>query len=571
MTPIQGTTPNAISWQGLLDKLVETSGAEGAAKISADNRSLVFTATVNGVESPVTVRIPDDLELPGEVDEAAIASLVGKLSDPAFNLTEGEIAAFKEQITKIYNDASAAVAETKSRSTGSVMFDLYKLMALLVEVAQSQRDAARDLRSAQSAQIQNSIQSQADTQSKAALVGLIVGVVCGAISAIVSGVMLIKQGNAYKNQLSAARSSGADAAQTNANMVKGADTAAHANAQLQKVEGQVGENVASTVKGEMNGKVAATRATYDQKTQVVAEKQQALNAAEGDLAAARAAIAPKEAAVAQAQQAADAARATAGIQDPQKSATAAKMDYIRDCLNNQQPTDNEQLAKFDTAIQAESTLATAKTELANAQQPIAGKELAVTNARDALQAAKGEQEAARANYRASLQSAADAYADKYESAVSADGPNSPAAKSARDNMRMAQAYAGSKLAEAGVTTAAEHRADVTAANDAVDRATQRLNANADYRDALHNIEVFSGINAINTAIGNMLQGMTQNITGMINAEATKKGAEQEQQKDQLDQVKDLFQQAQGLIDSVVQLMQAVASAESQSMRDAIQA
>ena len=570
MTPIQGTTPNAISWQGLLDKLVETSGVEGAAKISADNRSLVFTATVNGVESPVTVRIPDDLELPGEVDEAAIASLVGKLSDPAFNLTEGEIAAFKEQITKIYNDASAAVAETKSRSTGSVMFDLYKLMALLVEVAQSQRDAARDLRSAQSAQIQNSIQSQADTQRSAAMVGLIVGVVCGAVSAIVSGVMLVKQGNAYKNQLSAARSSGADAAQTNANMVKGADTAAHANAQLQKVEGQVGENVASTVKGEMNGKVAAMRATYDQKTQVVAEKQQALNAAEGDLAAARAAIAPKEAAVNEAQQAVNAARAEAGIQDPQKSATAAKMDYIRDCLNNQQPTDNEQLAKFDTAIQAESTLATAKTELANAQQPIAGKELAVTNARDALQTAKGEQEAARANYRASLQSAADAYADKYESAVSADGPNSPAAKSARDNMRMAQAYAGSKLAEAGVTTAAEHRADVTAANDAVDRATQRLNANADYRDALHNIEVFSGINAINTAIGNMLQGMTQNITGMINAEATKKGAEQEQQKDQLDQVKDLFQQAQSLIDSVVQLMQAVASAESQSMRDAIQ-
>ena len=460
MTPIQGTTPNAISWQGLLDKLVETSGVEGAAKISADNRFLVFTATVNGVESPVTVRIPDDLELPGEVDEAAIASLVGKLSDPAFNLTEGEIAAFKEQITKIYNDASAAVAETKSRSTGSVMFDLYKLMALLVEVAQSQRDAARDLRSAQSAQIQNSIQSQADTQRSAAMVGLIVGVVCGAVSAIVSGVMLGKQVNSYKNQLSAARSSGADAAQTNANMVKGADTAAHANAQLQKVEGQVGENVASTVKGEMNGKVAATRATYDQKTQVVAEKQQALTGAEGERATAEAAVHTKEAAVNEAQQAADAARATAGIQDPQKSATDAKAEYVRDCGNNQQPADQAQLAKFDTAIQAESTLATAKTELANAQQAMPGKELAVTNARDALQTAKGEQEAARINYRASLQSAADAYASKYESAVSADGPNSPEAKSARDNMRMAQAYAGSKLAEAGVTTAAEHRADV---------------------------------------------------------------------------------------------------------------
>ena len=566
MTPIQGTTPNAISWQGLLDKLAETSGA---AKISADNRSLVFTATVNGVESQVTVRIPDDLELPGEVDEAAITSLVGKLSDPAFNLTEGEIAAFKEQITKIYNDASAAVAETKSRSTGSVMFDLYKLMALLVEVAQSQRDAARDLRSAQSAQIQNSIQSQADTQRSAAMVGLIVGVVCGAVSAIVSGVMLGMQGNSYKNQLSAARSSGADAAQTNANMVKGADTAAHANAQLQKVEGQVGEPIATDVRNAMDAKLAAPKARVERaEAALTPEKQAQLQTAQFELNELRAGGVKDPQAIQQAQSEVTQTRAAAGIPEG-KTAAKAKFDYVRECAKSGNAADEAKMLNYDKAIQAENKLAAANK--APTAEQLTAKETAVTNLRAEINDAKTELSAAKSEYRASIKNAADAYADKYEAAVAADGPNSKAAQTARNEMRMARAYAGSKLQEQGVSTAAEHRLDVAEATDAVDRATQRLNASADYRDALHNIEVFSGINAINTAIGNMLQGMTQNITGMINAEATKKGAEQEQQKDQLDQVKDLFQQAQSLIDSVVQLMQAVAAAESQSMRDAIQA
>ena len=563
--------PNAsVNWSALLNKLSEVSGTDGVQFSEAD-RSLTFTATVDGVEGKVVVRIPDDLDLPGEVDEAAITSLVEKLSDDSLGLTDEQVEAFKGQITKLYKDMSVAVANVQSTSTGSVMFDLYKLMALLVEVAQSQRDAARDLRTAQSQQVQNSIQNQADTQRNAALVGLIVGVVCGAISAIVSVGMLIKQGVSYKNQLSAARSSGADAAQANLDMVKGADTAAHANAQLQKVQSQVGEPIAGTVKNEMDGQVATQRNAFEEKTQLVAEKQQALDTAQGELDAMRAARAPKEAAVNTAQQAVDTARAEAEIQDPQRSAQGAKADYIRECMGRHEAPSEAKLSKFDNAIRAEESLKSAKTDLEKTDQAIASKALVVSTANDALQTAKTELETARTEYRASLQSAADAYADNYESALAADGPNSEAAKTTRAQMRMAQAYAGSKLAEEGVTTATEHRTDVADAHDRADKATQRLNSNADYRQSLRNIEVYAGINAINTSIGNMLQGMTQNLTAMINAEATRKGAEQEREKDQLEQSKDLFSQAQALIDAVVQLMQAVAAAESQSMRDAIQA
>ncbi len=566
--------PNAtsVNWGNLLNKLAESAGPNGV-QVSEANRSVTFSANVDGVESRITVRIPDDLDLTGAVDEAAIASLVEKLSDASFGLTEEQIAAFKEQITKIYKDMSVAVASVKSTSTGSVMFDLYRLMALLVEVAQSQRDAARQLRTAQSEQIQNSIQSQADTQRNAAMVGLIVGVVCGAISAIVSGVMLGMQGAAYKNQLSAARSSGADAAQTNADMIKSADTSAHADAQLRKVEGQVGERIATDVKGQMDGQVANARDTYVRKSNAVINKQQDYDTARNDLSAARADRSAKQTAVADAQRTVDAARAEAGIENAQRSATGAKADYIRECFGRHEAPADERLAKFDTAIRAEADLQSARTALGGAptEEAIAGMELAVSNANDALQTAKTEQQTARADYRAALKTAADGYADRYEAAVAADGPNAESAVKARSEMRMARAYSGSKLAEEGVTTAVEHRQDLAAAREGVDQANKRLNANADYRNALHNGEVYTGVNAINTAIGSMLQGMTQNITGMINAEATRKGAEQEQEKDQLEQTKDLFGQAQNLVDSVVQLMQAVAAAESQSMRDAIQA
>ncbi len=79
--------PNAsmVKWGNLLNKLSEADGAD-AVKFSEVDRSLIFTATVDGTDTQIAVRIPDDLDLPGEVDEAAITSLVGKLADPIVNL-----------------------------------------------------------------------------------------------------------------------------------------------------------------------------------------------------------------------------------------------------------------------------------------------------------------------------------------------------------------------------------------------------------------------------------------------------------------------------------------------------
>ena len=70
--------------------------------------------------------------------------------------------------------------------------------------------------------------------------------------------------------------------------------------------------------------------------------------------------------------------------------------------------------------------------------------------------------------------------------------------------------------------------------------------------------------------GNCVQSIIQNANAMQQAEVTKEGAVQEQQKEELEQMKDLFNQAGDLVQAVIQLMQAIGSAETQSMRDAIQ-
>ena len=72
------------------------------------------------------------------------------------------------------------------------------------------------------------------------------------------------------------------------------------------------------------------------------------------------------------------------------------------------------------------------------------------------------------------------------------------------------------------------------------------------------------------AIGNATQSFISGLTSYIQAGAKEGEAQQNKAQEELDQTKDLFTQAQSLVDAVVQLMQAVSQAETQSMRDAIQ-
>jgi hypothetical protein len=812
-------TNNGVTWDVIFNQLNGLGQTDAVEQLSDTNRSVTFTTNVNGTPTQLTVKIPDDLVLPSEVDPEEMDTLIDKLAT-ANELTADQKDALKSEVTRIYSEAAKALSSVRlsaSVSPGRVMFDLYQLMALLVEVGQTQRNAARDLRNTQNQQIQNSIQAQADAQRNAAIVGLAVGVTCGVITAAISMGMLMGQGAAYKTQVNAARASGMDAAQNKVNLLQEADTPEHAQAHLDKIMGSKdmptgkaleefkakidGADSVVKAKNGLDASKAAQEldvakeksATADAK---VAEAEKAVESADGKVKEAKAAFdsakadldkyvkehggitlkeneTPSEALAryedhinktdvgkaslrdevltaklknaakaedglktAQAEQAAqvkalgeakvaqqtaaadlkaaqtkaettakaagleegqkpkdletaqreyDAARmqevdrvlggkdlegikskidgsesvveakrnfeaakaakeldaakaksetADAKLADTQKALDSAKDEYLSACGENVSasedlktyalehgipeerlagtprealaryesyienskvgdaaiPRDETLVAKFNKAIEAQDRVETASAEVetqtlaldeAKVAQQTAAADLkaAQTKAETTAKAAGLKEneppkdfETARKEYRAALENEAESYADSYERAVATGAPKSEIAQ-ARKEMVMARAYVNNELMRTpGLrTTPTEYKAAMVEAKGVARAASDSLNANLDYRGALHRIETLSGLNAINTAIGNVLQSMTQSISGAINSEATRMGAEQQKEQEQLDQTKDLFQQAQSLIDSVIQLMQAVRQAETQSMRDAIQA
>ena len=578
-TPV-GNNPNPLSWLAVLNEVNGTTNASEAQQVSTSNRSVTFTSDMFGESISVTLNIPDDLDLPAEVTPDAINDLLAKLVDSKAISNYGEFMIVQDSIQKVYSQMAAALADTHSNSTGQVLFDLYQLMALLVEVAQSQRDAARDLRSTENQQIQNSIQAQADEQRAAALTGLIVGVTCGALSAIFSMAMMVGQGISYKGQINATRSSGMDAAQNKVSMLRNADTPEHAQAQLSKVTSErgMGTEMQQRISNEIQHSETVSKARFNY------EVAHGVEMAKNDVTAAKTpeALSQLEQAnhnVETAQN--ELTRASEDVNGAvetemfkvteTRSAAEAKQAYVSACEDVAQTPDDILMQKYNRAITAEQNLAEAKAAVAD--HPITKAQARY----DSMKASAAELgipdfEKARADYRAALELEADKYAAKYEGAVSR-GASKSEVDAARKDMRMARAIVNNELMKdpALQSTPTEYQKSLGDAMVASDSASQRLQGNIDYRQSLHRIEVFSGMNAINTAIGNMLMGMTQNISSMIGAEATRDGAETKMAEEQLDQTKDLFQQAQTLVNAAVQMMQAVRQAEAQSMRDAIQA
>lgn len=75
-----------------------------------------------------------------------------------------------------------STAPTLAAQAPEALFDVYALLRLLADVAQEQRDSARSIRKAYSAQAKIAIQQQADLQRSAAYTGLAMGLTACAIS-----------------------------------------------------------------------------------------------------------------------------------------------------------------------------------------------------------------------------------------------------------------------------------------------------------------------------------------------------------------------------------------------------
>ena len=464
-------------------------------------------------------------------------------------------------------------------------------MALMIEVAQSQRDAAREMRTAENLSVQKAIQNQADEQRAAAMVGMIVGITCGLASAAVSIGTMVGQGIAAKTQNQIMSQSGADAAKMHSTMLQNTDTVDHANAQLTQTTSKLGPNVATEVTNDF-----ATQMVDDQAGNLQTNFENAvrgLNDAKTDLAtktvnadAAKATLGVMEGEKINAQQNYDAK--TAVVAEKQQALETAKANEAKQNSffgRNEGTKAVEQAQRELDTAKAEQ--ATAKTTLDQKTQAVRDQDVRVQTLQgdvrtqqEAVKTAEGTLTKAKADYTKTVQDVAAQYQEKYQAAVERQANPPPGADkaqlkadvaTAKAKMEMAFAKEAQLLSQDGVMTPAEQKDLVTLARERVDVTTDRAQHRMEFKSAERKMTTLMGINNINQAIGGVMQSTASNLAGLRSAEAVRTGAESKKQEEMLDQTKDLFAQEQKLIDQVIQLFTAVIQAENQSMRDAIQA
>ena len=208
----------AVNWEALLSKLGDVQQTTDAA----GKTSFTVTMQVGGETKTCTFGIPDDLEVPKTIDEAAINSICDKLlaGKDAFNLSDADVKEIRDNLTSIFKELQTVDAASGASPKKTIMFDLYRMMALLVEVAQKQRDAAREQRLAENMQIQSSILAQAEQQRTAAVTAMIASFACCAIQLGASAYVIGKETAAFKTQVDTLETSGVNAAKAGLSEVK---------------------------------------------------------------------------------------------------------------------------------------------------------------------------------------------------------------------------------------------------------------------------------------------------------------------------------------------------------------
>jgi hypothetical protein len=588
------TGASAVNWESLLSKIGDVT------KTTNNEGKELITLTMKDGNSmrTLTFGIPDDLDQPEKVDDDAIAALCTKLAanKDVFNISDADIEMVRKGLTSALAEINKAASAPGSSQGKSVMFDIYKMMALLVEVAQKQRDATREMRQAQSLQVQTSIQNQANEQRTAAITGLIAGTICCGMQVITTGVALYKQGKAYVKQTSTAGASGLDSARQDAAMLKTANTADASAKQLAKVQSDVGNNPSGidgkTVEQAVNDgfqrshDAAQRLASAKGDLQTTIEERQTyenLRADENHLTsedvagltgetghAIKSTVAAMEAQKKLVDLGVSQENIDSFITKKQNFASLPMQDKVE--VMNMQKQYGDLLGDI-----GDRTSTQLKADLHNTL------ETKVNDLRTAEQTGKTAVETARTAYRDAVKADITRFENEFEIArhevdsITKDTPkaDADAAKAkftaAKDKLRLARAIGYDKLAQPGITTENEYFQDVKNATDKITLVDHARQNTTEYKDAQRTIDRTNTAISITNMLGSAVQSMITNVNQWQMSDVTREGAAQKQDEEQLEQTKDLFQQAQNLVESAIQLMQAVIQAENQSMRDAIQA
>lgn len=509
---IDGINNNGqVSWSSFLNAVEDASkaGKLGDVSVKKEGSEITFSVNENEGMRAVTFSFPE-LDVPEIIDQAAIDSLVTKLTaSNDLQLNDEQAQALKERLTALYPQFVNDIAAEAESSTSSTSGVFFNLYQLMVLLAEVAQELRDSTREIRQAESETIANSIQNQADKQR---------SAALTGLITGVIL------------------------------GAV--------------QLTISVGCTI-SQASGF----------KNQLAAQKNEGLSQAQANLKMAEMQSAPQDATANYNKLADQLGSAKAQhVLDSFNDSQAAKTTYS----NSQQRVQTLEARKAElTAKQAAHEADPAKPALTEAEQTeLHGMDQQITDA-------KVQMEDARQNYCAALKSEASQARTAYNDAKHA-AENPPAGTTKADiealqsakaeaqvRAEFAEAYAAKELSV--VQTGQEKALALDNAKAEYRLAESRVEHTAGYLMARHRSDMSRTVHDITNATINMGQSILQSITSMINAEATRMGAEQKEAEEQLDEVKDLFQGAGDLSNAVLQLMQAIQQSENDSMQEAIRA
>lgn len=422
----------------------------------------------------------------------------------------------------------------------AVMFDIYAVLALIQKTSQEMRNAQRDLRKAEVASITSSILAQAEMQRAAAITQL----VTGCVTAGISGAMVV---GSFAGM-------GKSMAQTNA---------AQKAAGLPQMEQQQALTLAE-------GKPLATKANLaDLKGTVPKEMQAEVDvkmkeAGAGKPLKSEANVTAAEQELQAANEGVTAAEGKVKLATNESKAAQAESDKAADAIGDG--------GTVDDALKASDELDVAKGNKVNAEKELSAAKDVVAEKQAKLDGAMSDAADARA---AKLEKVVDGYQQEFDKATTKaskefteTGKVSEATQAevetAGQKLNYARAVQLNECANLPVkpTTAQTAFAKVNAMVKQIKAESSPTSAQYDMQKAMMIGQSAQMVSQLGSSVG-------QGIAGIFQAEGTELQAVQKQAEEQLDQIKDLFNNTQQVIQQSIQIFQSVTSKESQSVEEII--
>lgn len=548
--------PNA-NWNSLVGEAMQGTALARAGDAKAvqgadGNLTVTFTGA-NGLSQTVTIAPPALDEATGTLTEEGLADLRAKL-DGAFDALK---AALGRATTLSASDTAPATDAQK------MLFDIYALMQLMLEIAQKERESARTQRQADLSREVADIRCQAEQQRTAARNGLIMSCVFSAASICAQAGTFFASSAAQASAAKMTKASGVDQAQQNLSLLSAKNGA------------ETGANLAKAGKSMTPGQLQAAKANFAKSETAKATLDNAVEQREAHIEASargKAITAELDGKIASKQAEVD--RLTVEIETLESD--IAQAGEARAAVGG----------KGESALDAE--LAEKKTALTKAQGELDGLR---AQREDALEAA-GASDAKLQALNEKVKTANDAYADalnldqsQLEAKLGAKRleltqlERNPAANKAEIKAAKAEiadleqqrtwgrAYVTDQKMKGGYTDSLA--ADIEAAEQSFGKATKMLEHDAAYKAAEARAHGWQTAGDLLRQTGQLLDSVTQSVTGMQQAAATEYEAAAKTAEDARAESDDLATSAQQLVQSVLDLLQAILAAENQSINQIV--